>query len=83
MRGTEEQIAEIEAALKALELGVGSASSAGSAGSVRVITLDQGNADIVAEELQRLLKNLGQNATILKPNDLTDPKKPAKIDKPM
>jgi hypothetical protein len=72
VRGTEDQIREIEAVVKALDVGPGPT------GPVREFTLERGSAEAVAEELQRLLEGLGHEVRILKPGDGNDPKKSPK-----
>ncbi len=78
VQGTEEQIAEVEAAVKVLD--VPSSSFAG--GSMRLISLDRGSGAAVAEELQKLLKGLGKSAKIITPGEPGEPSKPSKPNKP-
>ncbi|HEX5272038.1 MAG TPA: secretin N-terminal domain-containing protein, partial [Gemmataceae bacterium] len=66
VHGTKDQIAEIKAAVAALD--------AGGNNSLRVITIDRGSGAAVAEELRRMFKEMGIDVQIVNPKDITNPK---------
>jgi len=80
VHGNEDQIAEIEAAIKRLD--VATASSSSSSSPLRVISLERGTGTAVAEELQKLLKAMGKDAKIVRPGVPDEPEKPANPEKP-
>ena len=75
VHGTQDQITEIKLAVKVLDTGEGN--------TLRVISLDKGSGAAVAEELRRMLKEMGVDAQIVSPKDITNPKEPEAPPKPM
>ena len=71
IHGTQDQINEIKAAVKALDTGEGDS-------SLRVISLEKGSGAAVAEELRRMLKEMGKDVQIVNPKDITNPEPLAK-----
>ncbi|HZT78597.1 MAG TPA: secretin N-terminal domain-containing protein, partial [Gemmataceae bacterium] len=74
VHGTKDQINEIKAAVKVLDSGAGN--------SLRVITLQKGSGSAVAEEIRRMLKEMGRDVQIVNPADVTSPGKPEPLNKP-
>ncbi|MGL4421518.1 MAG: secretin N-terminal domain-containing protein, partial [Gemmataceae bacterium] len=74
IKGTPQQIEDIKLGLKAL--GEGPTSGAGGMGSnVRVISLEQGNAQVLAETLADLMRKMGKNPVqVQNPNAPPAPK---------
>jgi type II secretory pathway component GspD/PulD (secretin) len=89
VRGTKEQVAEVKATIEAFgegKLGGGGGGVGQDLGpNTRVITLEQGNAAVIAETLQRIFKDLKRSnpVHIVAPRGPDDIKKPEPIkDKP-
>jgi type II secretory pathway component GspD/PulD (secretin) len=78
VQGSDEQIAQVEAAVKVLDV----PSSSYAPGGMRVISLDRGSGAAVAEELQRLLKEMGKDSKVIGPGGSAEPKPPEKPDRP-
>ncbi|HEX5272937.1 MAG TPA: secretin N-terminal domain-containing protein, partial [Gemmataceae bacterium] len=78
VQGSEEQIAAVEAAIKVLDVPAALAAP----GGMRVISLDRGSGAAVAEELRRLLKEMGKEATIIGPAGPKPPEKPERPPSP-
>src|SRR5581483_9935098 len=55
VRGTKEQIAEVEATVKVLD------NPTGGAGTMRIINLDRGSGAAVAEEIKNVLEKMGKD----------------------
>jgi type II secretory pathway component GspD/PulD (secretin) len=78
VQGTDEQIAQVEQAVKVLDV----PSDSFAPGGLHVISLDRGSGAAVAEELQRLLKEMGKDAKVIGPGAPAEPKKPDKPSSP-
>jgi general secretion pathway protein D len=78
VRGTADQLAEVKAAIQAM----GESGGAGIVGgNMRIISIDQGSATSLAEELGRLLREMRKNPVkVVVPGEETKPPEPPKED---
>src|SRR5262249_8678760 len=61
VRGTEDQIRDVKAAMQAMGAAAGAGGPGGVSGNMRVITLEKGSAASLAEALNKLLPQMRKN----------------------
>ncbi len=75
IKGSTEQVNEIKTAIKELDKNSGN--------TLRVINLGSGSGAALADEIKRVLEQMGKDVKIIQPADLTNPAKPEQLPRPM
>ena len=76
VRGTQEQVNEVLAAIKVITGGTGTSGVGQAEGNTRIITIDKGNAATLAEALKRLMSQMRDNPVKIVTPDAGKPDAP-------